>query len=137
MIGEEARRCNYGTLDDMSEMPRRRAALFASRNSRILPSQLWVIHAAFPMSASGPLFPRSLLFCCSARTVEKGPEGDIISSSSLRQRFCELAGRIDEKLGERAERTVLQRHDSTLDGGRRQGDWQDLHVGMCMEQSQF
>ena|SRR5436190_17639811 len=67
----------------------------------------------------------------------KGPEGDIISSSSLRQRFCELAGRIDEKLGERAERTVLQRHDSTLDGGRRQGDWQDLHVGMCMEQSQF
>src|SRR5947209_1592229 len=84
-----------------------------------------------------PLCPQLRTYCGVAAKRRFGPEGDIISSSSLRQRFCELAGRIDEKLGERAERTVLQRHDSTLDGGRRQGDWQDLHVGMCMEQSQF
>jgi len=32
----------------------------------------WVIHAAFAMRASRPLFPQSLLYCCNARTVEKG-----------------------------------------------------------------
>src|SRR5437763_1006978 len=33
-----------------------------------------VIHVAFAASASGPLFPQSLLFCCNARTVEEGQE---------------------------------------------------------------
>src|SRR6266567_2744331 len=67
----------------------------------------WVIHAAFAMSASHPLFAQSLLFCCNARTVEKGHSGrirDVRVRSALSPIAAELSHRSETTL--RAETDI-------------------------------
>src|SRR5262245_53849444 len=73
-----------------------------------------------------PPIAGELAHCGQPRDV---PKPDIAVSLFLRQRHCNFAGSVDEKLRNRAERSALQGDDADRHGSNRQIDGKTFSTG--------
>ena len=97
---------------DIDQSPPHRYGAIALR-------QLRVIRVVLAVDRSLPVYPDEQTFSVSEGTSQTGQKPTWCLSFYLRQRLRDFARTIDKKLRDRAERAVLQGHNSVWHAGYR------------------